>query len=306
MAHVEFHSGAPRHPKIAPISDAAFRLWFNSVCYCKEHLTDGLLPKILVRTLKARVTAAQIQELTTVQPSCKFPLWEDAGDAYQVHDFCYWNDTKDEVQKNREGQKDRSRRFRERLAAARALEAATTGVVTTEALDEETPEGLQPPDAPIGGELPRDVTPSPNASGDASRHALHNALRTQGTRYPVPGTRISVPGTRYSGFGDGAPLGLRGRVDVAWPGRPPVPGMLHAEFRQKLGGEPDEAEAKLRAWYPTVAAVWADRAIGDTDWNFWRARFREWVGTTVTTGPDKPAQRKAATQAFLERQRGRA
>jgi uncharacterized protein YdaU (DUF1376 family) len=79
----------------------------------------------------------------------------------------------------------------------------------------------------------------------------------------------------------GKPLGYRSRIDVAWPGRVPVPGSLHAEFRDKLGGDPAAAEAKLRAWYPIAAEPYANQPIGDDDYGFWRARFREWVGTTV-------------------------
>lgn len=81
------------------------------------------------------------------------------------------------------------------------------------------------------------------------------------------------------------PLSYRPRIDVAWPGRPPVPGTLHAEFRDKLGGDPDEADARLRAWYPEAAAPYADQPIGDDDFRFWRARFAEWVGTTVRAVP---------------------
>lgn len=103
---------------------------------------------------------------------------------------------------------------------------------------------------------------------------------------PSPSPSLVPPNPPSGGIpppagGSLAPLGLKPRVDVAWPGRPPVPGALHAEFRSKLGGDEDEADAELRAWYPEVAAVWEGRAIGDDDWRFWRLRFREWVGTTA-------------------------
>jgi hypothetical protein len=66
-----------------------------------------------------------------------------------------------------------------------------------------------------------------------------------------------------------------------------VPGSLHVEFRDKLGGDPTEADAALRAWYPEAAGPYADQPIGDDDFAFWRARFREWVGTTVTRAPPR-------------------
>lgn len=76
------------------------------------------------------------------------------------------------------------------------------------------------------------------------------------------------------------PLAYKPRLDVAWPGRPPVPSALHAEFITKLGGDPQDAMHRLLTWYPEAAAAYADQAIGDDDFAFWRHRFREWVGTT--------------------------
>lgn len=85
------------------------------------------------------------------------------------------------------------------------------------------------------------------------------------------------------------PLAYRPRIDVAWPGRPPVPSGLHAELVEKLGGDPEQARLRLLAWYPVAAAPYENQPIGDSDYQFWRARFREWQGTTVkTAGPATP------------------
>ena len=77
------------------------------------------------------------------------------------------------------------------------------------------------------------------------------------------------------------PLAYRPRIDVVWPGRPPVPSSLHAEFVSKLGGDEQVAHQRLIAWYPTAAAPYQNHPIGDDDFRFWRARFREWQGTTA-------------------------
>jgi len=99
------------------------------------------------------------------------------------------------------------------------------------------------------------------------------------------------------------PLAYRPRIDVAWPGRPPVPGSLHAEFRDKLGGDPETAEARLSAWYPIAAAPFEAQPIGDDDWKFWRLRFREWVGTTAkpvsTQTPIETPEAIAASNARM-------
>jgi hypothetical protein len=118
---------------------------------------------------------------------------------------------------------------------------------------------------------------------------------------PVPSSSVcdTAPGTPAAA----KPLAYRPRVDVAWPGRPPVPGSLHVEFVQKLGGDPDEAERRLREWYPVAAAAWADQPIGDDDFRFWRARFREWQGTTVgtTRSESKADAEHRRREAFLGR-----
>jgi len=98
------------------------------------------------------------------------------------------------------------------------------------------------------------------------------------------------------------PLAYRPRIDVAWPGRPPVPGSLHAEFRDKLGGDPETADARLNAWYPIAAAPYDGQDIGDDDFRFWRARFREWLGTTVKpVSAQTPIETPAAIAASNER-----
>lgn len=100
-------------------------------------------------------------------------------------------------------------------------------------------------------------------------------LRSVGAPADAPAGRPAAPRPAQA-----KPLAYKPRLDVAWPGRPPVPGSLHAELRDKLGGDPDQADARLRAWYPTAAAPYDGQPIGDNDFAFWRHRFREWVGST--------------------------
>ena len=99
------------------------------------------------------------------------------------------------------------------------------------------------------------------------------------------------------------------RTNIAWPGRPPVPGTLHADFRSRLGGPPDEADRRLVAWYETVSAEYTGQPIGDNDFEFWRARFKDWQGSTVTRaspmmGAGRTAGNVAALQTVLNRKRG--
>jgi hypothetical protein len=248
VGQVSFHSGAPSHPKLMVLSDGAFRLWFTAVCYCAEHLTDGVLPKAVVPMLKRQVSGKQIAELTTlVVPGYTSPLWEDCGDSYRVHDYLDWQDSREEVQRGRARLRERVKRHRN---------------------------GSSTP--PCNGVTPPVTNPVTNPRSNPVGTEGNSEQRTVNTEHRTPDTVCHT-----------VPLGRRGLVDVAWPGRPAVPGMLHAELRELLGGEADQADGKLRAWYPTVAEQWADKPIGDDAFRFWRARFREWVGTTVTGQSDR-------------------
>ena len=121
---------------------------------------------------------------------------------------------------------------------------------------------------------PCNSTASPGKAG-ASTSESGFLTMDSGSRAGKDGSpEPSAPAARLK------PLAYKPRIDVAWPGRPPVPSALHAEFVSKLGGDATAAAAKLHAWYPTAAAPYEDQPIGDDDWTFWRARFREWVGTT--------------------------
>lgn len=67
----------------------------------------------------------------------------------------------------------------------------------------------------------------------------------------------------------------------AWSGRPPVPMSLHIDFRSRLGLAPEQADTALLDWYRTTSEEWRDSAIGDNDFDFWRSRFKQWVGSTT-------------------------
>lgn len=273
MATVSFQTTCTNHPKIAVLSGDAFRLWFRSVGWCKEHLTDGVLPKPCLRQLGVRVTPRLIDELLQIVPPYKSPLWHDEGDHYQVHDYGDWQDSKNHVQKLRRGVRERVARHRERAAGVTDSNYVTPPV---------TP--LQP--------------------------ALQGCVTTKDRQSDI-GLRTSVFGHRASDAGPSSgaretspTAGLGTHRNHASCGRVCVPAALHEELRRKVGGDEDDADRRLRAWYREVDDAWQDpsRAIGDSDWDFWRARFREWQGTTADrkrgagNAPITPAEREKAAE----------
>lgn len=78
-----------------------------------------------------------------------------------------------------------------------------------------------------------------------------------------------------------------------------VPLGMHAEFCGRLG-TPD-ADARMRAWYPTVVAAYEGREVGDGLFDFWRNEFAGWVGTVTSRPSSAPPSRGARnSQAWDE------
>ena len=62
---VRFDHGMPENPKVVGVSDAAFRLYVEAICWCSRQETNGRIPDAMMRRLgKPRV----ITELVTAKP----------------------------------------------------------------------------------------------------------------------------------------------------------------------------------------------------------------------------------------------
>lgn len=97
----------PRHPKVIQAGPEAAWLAVCAMAYCREHLTDGVLPAAVVPTLagvkRPLVVAAKLVEVG---------LWEAHEDAFVVHDFLKWNPSRAEVESTREKWKDKKKNQR--------------------------------------------------------------------------------------------------------------------------------------------------------------------------------------------------
>jgi hypothetical protein len=83
----------PSHPKIAGLSDAAFRALVTLWCYCGEHHTDAKVPVAVVRK---EVRPKQRAELVNAG------LMVD-GDPFEMHDFLDHNRASEEIESFRQG-----------------------------------------------------------------------------------------------------------------------------------------------------------------------------------------------------------
>ena len=99
----------PTHPKVLPLSDAAFRLHVSGVCYSAAHTTDGLIAAEAVPLLSPSFKRATLAELL------RRGHWHALGDAcgtetcppgrdghYRIHDFLEWNRGRERIEAERE------------------------------------------------------------------------------------------------------------------------------------------------------------------------------------------------------------
>jgi hypothetical protein len=95
------------HPKIAEAGPAAAWLWFCGVCYCREHLTDGVIHKSVLASLAMNLT----QPVKHAERLVAVGLWHetDNGNGYTVHDFLDWNPSRAEVETARKADLERKR-----------------------------------------------------------------------------------------------------------------------------------------------------------------------------------------------------
>lgn len=91
---VAFHVSTDEHPKVEPLTDAAFREWFKLVTYSRRQNLNGRIPK--ARWLKIRQKVRN--ELVKIQPGQENPLAYDLGEeGAEVHDYLDWQPSATEI-----------------------------------------------------------------------------------------------------------------------------------------------------------------------------------------------------------------
>ncbi|MFF3190519.1 hypothetical protein [Streptomyces misionensis] len=108
------------HPKIVAAGNAALGLWLRCGAYAAQHLTDGIVPGVVVKMCKG--SPAQVRRLveaglwhehghTCPHPQCVQPA---PGD-YYMHDYLApYNPSRREVQARRDREAEKKRRYRGR------------------------------------------------------------------------------------------------------------------------------------------------------------------------------------------------
>lgn len=79
----------PQHHKVAPLSDAAFRLHITAMAWSVEGKTDGRVPKAIPATLTRAPVGKKLKD--ALKELTESGVWVAKGDDFEIHDFLQWN-----------------------------------------------------------------------------------------------------------------------------------------------------------------------------------------------------------------------
>jgi hypothetical protein len=85
---VRFDHGTPEHPKVVAMSDAAFRAWFEAICWSSRQERNGIVPKVNMLRLTRPKVIAELLRIGSLS---------EHADGYEVHDYLDFQRSKEEI-----------------------------------------------------------------------------------------------------------------------------------------------------------------------------------------------------------------
>jgi len=83
MTWVAIDDRATSHPKLLRVGPDGVTIWLAGLCYCNSFATDGRIPKVALGGLYPPIKRPEKVAEKLVSEG----LWEDRGDAWEVHDY---------------------------------------------------------------------------------------------------------------------------------------------------------------------------------------------------------------------------
>lgn len=277
MPFIRLSDEYDEHPKVAALSDGAFRLWHQVLAYSRRFETDGIVPVTIVKSRQS-FTAARMTELLRPWKAGENPLWKKQGIDVVIHDYLVWNHSKSETLEIRQAANGRMKRHRD--AKRHALsdgesdashphlsDASRTLSVLGTGTDLSSSEGMQgEPSPPVVAER-RDVPDRRFVPRRLGRGVFEGQLPADHLDHAVCSPNLS------------------------WC----VPNAVHARLvtalSPKHGGDRQKADQTLKDWYPTVfSSLPSDTVIAD-DFKFWRGHAAAVFGSKppqASSGSSQP------------------
>lgn len=113
MTWLRLDDAYPDHPKVLPLSDAAFRLDVTAKCWAAARATDGLITRSDLKVLAAKLEAPR-GVARVVDNLVASGLWEVSGEGWKLHDWLDYNPSAKEVAADRAAAAERMRKLREK------------------------------------------------------------------------------------------------------------------------------------------------------------------------------------------------
>lgn len=186
MTWVRFDDGFPEHRKVMPLSDAAFRLHVQAICWSARHLTDGRVaqrelgtvtrmrkPDRVVAELVARGNWHEAGQGCDSEYCPSHPKYADASlDAsvgWVIHDYWDFQPSKEKVNRERRDKAERQKRWLERRGKGSGKRDASQDASVDTSKDA-APYPPRPAPKEGGGGAPQH---SPPASGAGAAGRAH-------------------------------------------------------------------------------------------------------------------------------------
>jgi hypothetical protein len=136
MTWLRLDDGFPDHPKVLELSDGAFVLFIEALCYASRHMTDGHILPGAVRRFRGSAHAGELVDAG---------MWEATDRGWLIHDYLDYQTPREQVDRAREANRERQKRWRER-------NASRNETVTHPPTPTPTPTETTPPTPPDGGD----------------------------------------------------------------------------------------------------------------------------------------------------------
>lgn len=101
MTWVRLDDTMPEHAKIAGLSNAAFRLHIEGLCYCARNLSDGAIPRTISKRMSTPRAASELVNAG---------VWRATESGYEIHDYTQYQPTREEVLDRRQKRAEAGRR----------------------------------------------------------------------------------------------------------------------------------------------------------------------------------------------------
>ena len=109
MTWIKLDDSFPDHPKVIGLSNDAFRLHIEALCYCGRFLTDGFVPMGVTSKL-ANGNMALVVELSEAG------LWREmpTRNGFDIHDYLTYQSSKAQVEADKEANRNRVKKHQEK------------------------------------------------------------------------------------------------------------------------------------------------------------------------------------------------